>query len=160
MANCPHSGNSAKSLAQEAILPNHWPRQFCQISGTSNSAKSLAQQSVLPNHWLIPPHTGNSAKSLAHCPHTGYSAKSLAQTILPILWLRQFCQITGASNSAKSVAHSSTNMRKFCCQITGTLPLARSSRYRQTGNSAKSLARSYRQFCHITGTGNSTKSLA
>jgi hypothetical protein len=177
--NCPHTGNSA----------------ICLITGTGSSAKSLAQQAILPNHWHTPPHAGNnSAKSLAL--KAGNSAKSLAhsstyrqfcqisgtsstyrqfcqitgtllhkqETILPYHWhSRQFCQITGEGNSAKSLAHSSTYRRQFC-QITGT-----------AGNSANFLAcfSTYRQFCQIsgtlstywlfwqiTGTGNSAKSLA
>jgi hypothetical protein len=146
LAHCLQTDNSAKSMAQailpnqwqsqfcqitgtllhiQAILPNHWhtvyrqtilpnhcltgtlstERQFCQITGTDNSAKSLAcsstcrlfsakslAQPILPDHWHAPPHTGNSAKSLAHCP----SWRSLATTvILPNHWHRQFCQITG-----------------------------------------------------------------
>ena len=91
-------------------------RQFCQTTGT----------------WHAPPHTGNSAKSLAHCPQTGNSAKSLSQAILPNHW--QLLHIH-KGNSAKSLAH---------CP--------------QTDNSAKSLAQG--QISQITGTGNAAKSLA
>jgi hypothetical protein len=155
---------SANSLA-EAILPNHWHRQFCQITGTL-----LHIQGILPNHWQTPPHPGNSAKSLAHCPQTDTSAQSLArqfcqitgmllhiQAILPNHWHtvnrqkilpnhwhmqfsdKQFCQITDTGNSTKSLACSSSYMQ--FCQIAGTLSTDR-------------------HFCQITGTGKSAKSLA
>jgi hypothetical protein len=93
-------------LHRQTILPNHWHlacsstyrqfcqitgtlstyRQFCQITGLGNcySVKSMAHFSTdrqfyqITGTWHAPPHTGNSAKSLAHCPHTGNSAKSLA----------------------------------------------------------------------------------
>jgi hypothetical protein len=121
LAHCLQNDNSAKSLAQ-AILPNLWHAP----PHSGYSAKSLAQP-ILPTHWHAPPHTGNSAKSLAHCP----SWRSLANTvILPNHWHRQFCQITGTGNSAKSLARSST-CRLFC-QIGTLCP--------QTDNSAKSLA--------------------
>jgi hypothetical protein len=38
-------------------------KQFCQITGTLLHIV----QAILPNHWHAPPHTGNSAKSLAQC---------------------------------------------------------------------------------------------
>jgi hypothetical protein len=152
----PHTGNSAKSLAQ-AILPNHWHapphcRLLDQITGTLSTDRQICQitgmllhiQAILPNHWhrkfcqitgMLLHIVGYWTKSLAHCPQTDNSAKSLACSST----YRQFCQITGTLSTD----------RQFC-QITGT------------GNYAKSLARSstYRQFCQITGTGNSAKSLA
>jgi hypothetical protein len=80
--------------------------------------------------------------------------------------VRQFCQITGTGNSAKSLAHSFFTYRQFC-QITDTLSPAQSLTQAilpnhwhapsHTGNSAKSLAKTNRQFCQITGTGNSAK---
>jgi hypothetical protein len=133
------TGTSAKSLAQ-ATLSNHWhtvstDRQFCQIA-------------ILPNHWHTPPHSGNSAKSLA-CSSTD----------------RQFCQITGTGISAKSLACSSTYW--IFCQITGTLSIDRQfCQITGTGNSAISLARSStcRLFCQIgtlcPQTDNSAESLA
>jgi hypothetical protein len=167
----PQTGNSSKSLAHcpqtEAILPNHWHWQFCQITGTTgnlpdkiaqhcpqtdNSAKSVAE-AILPNHWHAPPHTGNSSKSLVQpsterkfyqITSTDNSAQSLAQAILPNHW-RAHPHI---DNSAKSLEHH--------CP--------------QTGNTAKSLAQAilpnhwhtvhiqvilpnhwHRQFCQITG---------
>ena len=127
-----------------------WRPQPLASPHTGNSAKSLAHSSTdnsaksLAQHC---PQTDNSAKSLAHCPHTGNSAKSLAQANLPNHWHAP--QYTG--NSAKSLACSSMIFRQFLCQTdrqfcqcTGTSILP----------TAKSLARSstYRQFCQITGT--------
>jgi hypothetical protein len=118
--------NHLHTVHRQTLLPNHWQgnsakslacsstsRQFCQITGTlstdrkfcqitgtcnsqtNNSAKSLTQ-AILPNHLHAPPHTCNSAKSLAHCPQTDTSAKSLAQVNPPNHWhTRQSCQITG-----------------------------------------------------------------
>ena len=175
----------------QAILPNHWHRQFCQITGML-----LNILAILPNHWHTPPHTGNSAKSLAQCcppqtdnlpknytsrvvqncmhgtllhiaSSTGNSAKSLANAILPNHWHTGSTPCTG-NHSAKSLAHSST-YRQFC-QITGTAQAILPNHWHthprsgnsakslahclQTDNAAKSLARSstYLQFCQITGT--------
>jgi hypothetical protein len=162
MAQRPHTDNSAKSLSQ-AILPNLWHRQFCQITGT------LLHK--LPNHW-----------HRQFCQITDMLITGTLSTD------RQFCQITGTGNSAKSLACSST-CGLFCqitgtlstdrqfCQITGTGNSARISLAQcpHTDYSAKSLEHSsknwlfckingtlstYRQFCQITVTGSSSKSLA
>ena len=108
LAHCPHTGYSAKSLAQ-IILPNHWYQQFCQI-GTGKSAKSLAHYSTYRKQFCqITGIAGNSDNFLAcfstyrqfcqitgtHCPHSGNSAKSLAPAILPNHWHRQICEFTG-----------------------------------------------------------------
>ena len=190
--NCPHTGNSAiclitgtgssaKSLAQQAILPNHWhtpphasnsAKSLAHCPQTYNFTKSLAQailphhwhsvhrQTVLPNHWNAPPHTYNSAKSLAHCPHTDNSAKSLAQAIMTNHWHAP--QHTGYS--AKSLAHcpQTNNSAKSPAQaiIPNHLSFACSSTYwlfcQITGTLLHKLAilpnHWHRQFCQITGT--------
>jgi hypothetical protein len=97
----------------QAILPNHWQtlstdRQFCQITCTALLHIQAIPprflhhsiQAILP-HTTSTPHTGNSAKSLAHCPQTDNYAKSLAQAILPNHWHT----LSHIVNSAKSLAH-------------------------------------------------------
>jgi hypothetical protein len=146
------TGNSAKSLACSSTYRQFCQitgtlstdRQFCKITGTGQSAKSLITdtllhiqlimpnhwhaplhaQAILPNHWHTPPHTG-IMRNHWHSVHR--------QTLLQNHWHRQFCQITGTllhiqptGDSAKSLAHSSTDRQFF--QITGT------------GKSTKSLA--------------------
>ena len=77
----------------QALLPNHWHatlstyRQFCQITGTLLHI----QETILPNHW-----------HMRFCQFPGMLLHILA--ILPNHWHtdRQFCQITGTGNSAKS----------------------------------------------------------
>ena len=81
----------------QAILPNHWHAP----PHSGNSAKSLAKP-IMPNHWHAPPHTGK------FCQITG-----------TLSTCRLFCQITGTGNSAKPLACSSTYW--IFCQISGTL---------------------------------------
>jgi hypothetical protein len=124
----PHTCNSAKSLARSSTY-----LQFCQNTGTLLKIQAILlsltgwpAQVILPSHWHTHLHTGNSAKSMAHC----------AQAILPNHWHKQFCQITGAHCPTQTV-NSAKESLAHCPQTDTNSAKSLAHSHPHTGNSAK-----------------------